>query len=57
MTETRRTAGTPHTYHPGEEERALERFIFSRQPLLLVLFLLATLFFAYKITALRPPPP
>jgi uncharacterized protein len=54
MTETRRTASTPHTYHPGEEERALERFIFSRRPLLLVLFLLATLFFAYKITELRP---
>jgi predicted RND superfamily exporter protein len=45
---------TPHTYHPGVEERSLERFIFQRRPLLLVLFLLATLFFAYKITQLRP---
>jgi predicted RND superfamily exporter protein len=44
----------PHTYHPGEEERILERLIFSHRPALLVVFLLATLFFAYKITQLRP---
>jgi uncharacterized protein len=54
MIEADSTPIPPHTYHPGEEEHALERFIFARRPLLLVLFLLATLFFAYKITELRP---
>ena len=33
-----------HTYHPGEEEAFLERIIFSSRPLLLITFLLATLF-------------
>ena len=44
----------PHTYHPGEEERVLERLIFNHRPGLLVLFLLATVLLAYKITQLRP---
>ncbi len=43
-----------HTYHPGEEEALLERLIFSSRPLLLVGFLLATLFFAYQTAGLRP---
>jgi len=44
----------PHTYHPGAEERALERFIFARRPLLLILFMLITLFFSWQITKLKP---
>jgi predicted RND superfamily exporter protein len=43
-----------HTYHPGEEERLLERLIFNHRPLLLTLFTLATLFFAYQTAGLRP---
>src|SRR5210317_1521338 len=43
-----------HTYHPGEEERFLEKIIFSYRPLLLVLFLVATVFFAYQTAGLRP---
>ena len=43
-----------HTYHPGEEERFLEKIIFSSRPLLLVLFLVATVFFAYQTAGLRP---
>jgi len=43
-----------HTYHPGEEEAFLERIIFSSRPLLLIIFLLATLFFAYQAAGLRP---
>ncbi len=43
-----------HTYHPGEEEALLERVIFSYRPLLLLGFLLATVFFAYQTTGLRP---
>ena len=43
-----------HTYHPGEEERLLERLIFSHRPLLLIIFLLATVFFAYQTAGLRP---
>jgi len=55
MTEHDSAADTdPHTYHPGEEERYLERLIFGHRPVLLALFTLATLFFAYQITQLRP---
>ncbi|MEH6635944.1 MAG: MMPL family transporter [Halioglobus sp.] len=43
-----------HTFHPGEEERFLERTIFANRPLLLVIFLLATVFFAYQTAGLRP---
>ena len=43
-----------HTYHPGEEEAFLERIIFSFRPLLLIVFLLATVFFAYQTAGLRP---
>ncbi len=43
-----------HTYHPGEEERFLERLIFNARPLLLALFAIATVFFAYQTTQLRP---
>ena len=43
-----------HTYHPGEEERLLEKLIFAHRPLLLILFLLATVFFAYQTAGLRP---
>ena len=43
-----------HTYHPGEEEAFLERLIFSFRPTLLLLFLLATVFFAYQAAGLRP---
>jgi predicted RND superfamily exporter protein len=43
-----------HTYHPGEEERFLETLIFKYRPLLLVLFTVATVFFAYQTAGLRP---
>tara|TARA_R110001592_G_scaffold363371_1_gene685544 strand:+ start:161639 stop:164062 length:2424 start_codon:yes stop_codon:yes gene_type:complete len=43
-----------HTYHPGEEEALLERIIFSFRPLLLIVFLFATVFFAYQTAGLRP---
>lgn len=43
-----------HTYHPGEEEALLERVIFSMRPVLLVAFVLATVFFAYQTAGLRP---
>jgi len=43
-----------HTYHPGEEQRFLERAIFAYRPLLLILFSLATVFFAYQTAGLRP---
>ncbi len=43
-----------HTYHPGEEEAFLERIIFTFRPLLLIVFLLATVFFAYQTAGLRP---
>ena len=46
--------GDLHTYHPGEEEAWLERIIFSFRPALLLVFFLATIFFAYQITGLRP---
>ncbi len=36
------------------EERFLERIIFRNRPLLLILFVLATVFLAYKATQLRP---
>lgn len=42
-----------HTYQPGEEARFLERLIFSHRPLLLILFLLATVFFIYQTAGLR----
>ena len=35
-----------HTYQYGKEERFLERLIFSYRPVLLMVFLLATVFFA-----------
>ncbi|NND68331.1 MAG: RND family transporter [Halioglobus sp.] len=44
----------PLPYQYGEEERLLERLIFSARPLLLVLFALATIFFAYQATGLKP---
>lgn len=43
-----------HTYQYGEEERFFEKIIFSYRPLLLVIFALATVFFAYQIAGLRP---
>ncbi len=43
-----------HTYQYGREERFLERLIFSHRPLLLIIFLLATVFFTWQITKLRP---
>ena len=43
-----------HTYHPGEEERFLEKVIFGNRPLLLIVFALATVFFAYQTAGLRP---
>jgi predicted RND superfamily exporter protein len=44
----------PHTYQWGTEERWLERVIFSHRPILLFLFLLATVFFAWQTARLRP---
>ena len=43
-----------HSYQAGEEERFLERIIFTYRPQLLVVFLLATVFFAYQAAGLRP---
>ena len=43
-----------HTYHPGEEERFIERIIFKFRPVLVVAFAIATLFFAYQTAGLRP---
>ena len=43
-----------HTYQYGKEEALLERLIFSHRPMLLLVFLLATVFFAYQITKLKP---
>jgi predicted RND superfamily exporter protein len=43
-----------HSYQAGEEERFLERIIFSFRPLLLIVFTLATVFFAYQTAGLRP---
>lgn len=43
-----------HTYQFGEEERFLERLIFNNRPVVLILFLVATLFFAYQTAGLRP---
>jgi uncharacterized protein len=43
-----------HTYQYGKEEAYLERLVFAYRPLLLVVFALATVFFAYQITKLRP---
>ncbi len=51
---TEQSKAALHTYHPGEEERWLERIIFDNRPLLLLLFLLGTLFFGYQTTGLRP---
>tara|TARA_R110002110_G_scaffold66978_1_gene182944 strand:- start:29661 stop:32120 length:2460 start_codon:yes stop_codon:yes gene_type:complete len=50
----RKQSGELHTYHPGEEERRLERLIFTHRPLLLLLFVLATLFFGYQSIGLKP---
>ncbi|MEZ5571010.1 MAG: MMPL family transporter [Halioglobus sp.] len=44
----------PHTYQWGTEERTLEKIIFGHRPLLLLLFLLATVFFAWQAAGLRP---
>jgi uncharacterized protein len=44
----------PHTYQWGTEEHWLERIIFSHRPILLILFLLATVFFAWQTARLRP---
>ena len=38
----------------GYEERFLERIIFSHRPLLLIAFLIATVFFTWQVTKLRP---
>ena len=54
MSSEAQQGGVLHTYHPGEEEHLLERLIFTYRPLLLLLFTLATLFFGYQITKLRP---
>ena len=55
MSEQQTEAGSHlHTYQFGEAEPGLERIIFSNRPLLLVLFLLGTLFFAYQTAGLRP---
>ena len=43
-----------HTYHPGEEEHLLETLIFNHRRVLLVIFAVATLFFAYQTAGLRP---
>ncbi len=43
-----------HSYQAGEEERFLERIIFTHRPALLAIFLLATVFFAYQTAGLRP---
>lgn len=43
-----------HTYQYGEGGRLLEQFVFSNRPVLLTLFALATIFFAYQMTNLRP---
>ena len=43
-----------HGYQAGEEERFLERIIFTYRPQLLVAFLFATIFFAYQTASLRP---
>ncbi|MGB1140890.1 MAG: efflux RND transporter permease subunit [Halioglobus sp.] len=51
---TKLESGELHTYHPGEEERAIERLIFAHRPVLLVVFALATVFFAYQTAGLRP---
>ena len=46
--------GHLHTFHPGEEDRIIERAIFASRPLLLIIFALATVFFAYQTAGLRP---
>jgi len=51
---TKNAPGQLHTYQPGTEERLLERMIFAYRPFLLILFLLATVFFAYQTAGLRP---
>ena len=43
-----------HTYQFGEGEVLLENLIFSQRPILLLLFLLGTLFFAWQTAGLRP---
>ncbi len=43
-----------HTSLPGYEERPLERILFSHRPLLLIVFLLGTVFFAWQTAGLRP---
>ncbi len=43
-----------HTYQYGKEERVLERLIFSHRPVLLIVFLLATVFFTWQVTKLKP---
>ncbi|MDZ7784174.1 MAG: hypothetical protein U5K56_14955 [Halioglobus sp.] len=46
--------GSLQSWHPGEEERWLERMIFRRRPLVLVLFIAATVFLAMQTAKLRP---
>jgi predicted RND superfamily exporter protein len=55
MTEHDQRGGTHlHTYQFGEGEAVIERLIFANRPLLLILFLIGTLFFAYQTAGLRP---
>ena len=54
MSASRSPDNSLHTYHPGEEERLLERLIFQHRPLLLIIFALATCFFAFQLSKLRP---
>ena len=45
----------PHnTLESVNEEHPIERIIFSHRPLLLIIFLLGTVFFAYQVMQLRP---
>ena len=43
-----------HTYQYGKEEAVLERLIFSYRPVLLIVFFLATVFFTWQVSQLRP---
>jgi uncharacterized protein len=45
---------TPNTDQNGMEQPLLERIIFSYRPLLLLLFVIATIFFAWQTAGLRP---
>ena len=55
MTDQDRASGPHlHTYQFGEGEATIERLVFSYRPLLLFVFFLATVFFAYQTAGLRP---